>query len=144
MSPSFLWNENGNWILTEITADDASVLIAASPGRMRDSLRLLLSCALGSMAVDLADDSPTACQIVTEQCPALVLLDTNLPGGLPVVLSFICSNGAQSRCLVLVDNVRQQREAHRAGADAALLRGFSAAELYVVVGRLLAAWQDER
>jgi DNA-binding NarL/FixJ family response regulator len=110
---------------------------------MRDSLSVLLCSAFRSAVVVLADDSLAACQIVSEQRPAVVLLDTNLPGGLSLVLKRIRSNGSQGRCLVLADNIEQQGEARLAGADATLLKGFSAVELYEVVEQLLSAWQKE-
>ena len=75
---------------------------------------------------------------IAKHHPALALLDTNLPGeGFMPVLWEIKGNGSQSRCLVLADDVRQQREARDAGADVALLKGFPAAELFEAIGRLL-------
>jgi DNA-binding NarL/FixJ family response regulator len=114
------------------------VLIAARPGRMRDSLHTLLESMLGLNIVGHADDSAAALRMVIEQRPALVLLDTNLPGeGVPSVLKRIKANGSQSRCLVLADSVQQQREAQAAGADVALLKGFPAVELFESVEELL-------
>jgi DNA-binding response OmpR family regulator len=119
-------------------------LIVATPGRMRDSLSWLLASGLDRVAIRTADDGRAARRLVAEQCPALVLLDTNLPGeDAWALLELICANGHQSRCLVLADSMQQQRQARNVGADASLLKGFSTVELYAVVERLLAAREAE-
>ena len=121
------------------TKHRASVLIAGRPSRIRDSLRFLLKTMPGIEIVGNADDSALALRMVAEHRPALFLLDTNLPGeGAASVLQQIRANGSQSRCLVLADDAQQQREARNAGADVALLKGCSAAELFDSVESLLA------
>jgi DNA-binding NarL/FixJ family response regulator len=121
------------------TDRNASILIAARPCRMRDSLRFLLKTVPGIEIVGQADDSASALRMVTEHHPMLVLLDTNLPGeGVSTVVRQIKANGSQSRCLVLAGDAWQQREARDAGADVALLKGFPAARLVEAVGELLA------
>jgi DNA-binding response OmpR family regulator len=119
-------------------------LIVALPSRMRDSLALLLASVLDRIAVRLADDCCAANRIMVEQRPALVLLDTNLPGeDVWSLLESMGANGSRSRCLVLADSVRQQKRARSAGADAALLKGYPAVELYAVVENLLDEWKAE-
>lgn len=116
----------------------APVLIAAKPGRPRDSLHILLKMILGINIIGLASDSSSALAMVSEHHPALVLLDTNLPGEeMTTLLRRIKANGSQSRCLVLSDNFRQQLEARSAGADAALVKGFSTIKLFEAIERLL-------
>jgi DNA-binding NarL/FixJ family response regulator len=116
---------------------NAPILLAARPDRMRDSLNILLKSVLGVNIIGQASDSSTALKMISEQHPVLVLLDTNLPGeGYAIVLQHIKSDGS-SRCLVLADDVRRQRQARSAGADAALLKGFTTAELFETTERLL-------
>lgn len=111
-----------------------SILIAARPDRMRDSLCLLLESRRGFRVVGHADDCGAALRMVAEQRPVLVLLDTNLPGErLAVLLEQIRINAPQSRCLVLADDVWQRREACAAGADGTLLKGFPAEELLQII-----------
>ena len=120
------------------TRRDAPVLIAAKPSRMRDSLRFLLKTVSQISVIDLADDSASALRMISEHHPALVLLDTNLPGEeMTAVLKQIKADGFQSRCLVLSDTFEQQREAQSAGADVVLVKGFPAAELFDIVEGLL-------
>ncbi len=116
----------------------APVLVAARPGRMRDSLQILLKMVNGINVVGHADDSSSAVRMVSMHRPALLLLDTNLPGEeISTVLKQIKANGSRSRCLVLVDSVQQRRDARTAGADVALIKGFPAAKLFEVIKGLL-------
>jgi DNA-binding NarL/FixJ family response regulator len=114
------------------------VLIAARPDRMRDSLRFLLRTMPGIDIIGPADDSSSTLRMVSEHRPALVLLDTNLPGEkIPSLLKQIKAHGSPGRCLVLSENSRQQQETRAAGADAALLKGFSTEQLFETVAALL-------
>jgi DNA-binding NarL/FixJ family response regulator len=77
--------------------------------------------------------------MVSDLCPALVLLDTNLPGEDVVrVLQRIKADGCSPRCLVLVDTRQQQRDAIATGADVALLKGYPTTKLFEVIQTLTA------
>jgi len=92
-----------------------------------------------TQAVRYADDSALALSMIAEYHPALILLDTNLPGeGIATVLHMIRTNGSQSRCLVLAGDLGEQREAIDAGADVALLKGCTTEELFDAMRELLA------
>jgi DNA-binding NarL/FixJ family response regulator len=89
--------------------------------------------------VRLVEDTPSALQVVTEHNPDLVLVDTNLSGnGVLHIPRQIKAMEAQSRCLILADNIQQQREAIIAGADAVLIKGAPAAKLFETIEELLA------
>ena len=114
------------------------VLIVGKPCRMRDSLHILLKTVSGIDIIGHADDGSAALRMVAEHRPALVLLDTNLPGeGFSTVLMRIKGNGFRSRCLVLTDSIQQRQEAQVAGADATLVKGFPAVKLFETIERLL-------
>ena len=116
----------------------APALIVATPGRFRDSLRALLVAAPHIEAVDQADDAPSALKVVTARHPALVLLDTSLPGNqVWTALRQIKAERPETRCIILADNTRWQQEGSNSGADAVLLKGFPTAELFQIVERLL-------
>ena len=120
------------------TGCSALVLIAAKPNRLRDSLQFLLKTMPEINIIGLADDSALALRMISERHPALVLLDTNLPGDeMTTMLKQIKASGYQSRCLVLSDTFEQQQSVESAGADMALVRGFSVAELFEVMEKLL-------
>jgi DNA-binding NarL/FixJ family response regulator len=84
-----------------------------------------------------AKDVASAKSVLEEHRPPLVLLESGLYGGISSLLSWIKSEANGCRCLVLADDVRQQREAWAAGADAAVLKGFPAAKLLQVIERML-------
>ena len=82
--------------------------------------------------------------MVSEYHPALVLLDTNLPGkGAISVLKRIKTNGCRSQCLVLSGTIRQKRESQAAGADVALLKGFSTEQFLEIIEALLVEQEAE-
>ena len=116
------------------------MLIAAKPSRMRGSLHTLLRTVPGIGAIAQADNSAAAVHM-TCACPhALIVLDTNLPGAtLSDVLREIRAEGVHSRCLVLVADAHQRRCAIAAGADVALLKGYTAAQLFEAVEKLMEA-----
>ncbi len=122
---------------------NAAVLIGAKPDRLRDSLQFLLKTMPGINIVGPADDSSLMLRLISEHHPALVVLDTNLPGEeMTTVLRRIKANGSRNRCLVLSDTFEQQRRAKSAGADVALVKGFSAAEFFEVMEKLLPRQQN--
>lgn len=121
-----------------ITKGSTMVMILAEPGPLRDSLRAFLLTSPQIEAVDLVDDAPSALGVVIEHRPALVLVDAGLSdNGDLTALRQIKTEGFQSRCLVLADDIQQKQRAEAAGADVALLKGFPAAKLFEIVERLL-------
>ena len=114
-----------------------SVLVAAPPDPMRDSLCFLLSSVLEIEIVALADDCAALLRQATAHCLALILLDGNLTGaGTRAALARLAADCPTNRCIVLANSTRQRREALAAGADGALLKGYSALELLALVDRL--------
>ncbi len=113
-------------------------LIAAKPGRLRDSLRALLTAIPQIDVVNQVDEGPLALKMVTQFHPTLVLLDSNLPSSeIQSTLKRIKGELPQPRCIVLVDNDQQQCDANNSGADAVLVKGFSVANLFGTVEKLL-------
>jgi DNA-binding NarL/FixJ family response regulator len=113
-------------------------LVAAMPGRMRESLQILLETMPG-VVTDRADDGAMVLRMVVERQPDLVLLDTNLPGEPGWrVLAQIKALQPQTRCLVLAGSTLQRQAAQAAGADGVLLKGFSTAELFATIEEMLA------
>jgi DNA-binding NarL/FixJ family response regulator len=71
--------------------------------------------------------------------PAIILLDTYISGcTLSQELDRIRQEQPHIQWVVLADSVQQLQEAQAIGADAALLKGASAAELVRTIERLLA------
>ena len=113
-------------------------LIIARPGPLRDSLQAFLLTLSQVGDVRSASDASSALKIISESCPDLVLMDSNLPGDESLtVLSRIRADGPRSRCLFLADDRRQQENAIVAGADVVLLKGCRATELFDAIEKLL-------
>jgi CheY-like chemotaxis protein len=115
-----------------------SALIAARPGPLQDGLRAMLMIMPHVETVNQVSNASMATRTVAEHHPALVLLDASLTNdGIATIVETIKAKGPHSRCLVLANDVQQQREAYAAGADAALVLGCPAAKLFDIVERLL-------
>ncbi len=116
----------------------APALIVANPGRIRDGLRTLLRAVPRIETIFQASDGPTALQIIEERHPALVLLDSRLANNdIQTVSRQIKAESPQTRCIILVDNIRQQWMAKVADADSVLTIGCPAGEFFATIEGLL-------
>jgi hypothetical protein len=75
----------------------------------------------------------TEWELIPNQKQALVLLDASL---ITQELWSYMKQDAHRKCIVLADNVSQQRLARAAGADEVLLAGFPAAQLFAAIENL--------
>ncbi len=117
---------------------NVSTLIAARPGPLRSGLWAMLTMMPQIESVKQVSDASAVLSMVKEHGPSLVLLDGGLlRDGVSSVVRMIKENGSPSRCLVLANDVQQQREAESAGADMALLKGFPANRLFDIVKELV-------
>ena len=116
-----------------------SALIIAAPGRLRDSLRVMLS-AKGEIARNqLADDGKAALLELAKSRPSFVLLDANLPGGEAWrVLGELKQRWPQTRCVVWTHTPTQARRATAAGADSVLGARFSSESLSEAIKQMTA------
>ncbi len=112
-----------------------SVLIIAPPGRLRDSLRVLLYAA-GVAQVNEVDAFAAGLHVLTRTGSELVVLD---PGAsmaeVTPMLRQLRRAGAVG-CLVWAPTAGQVRLARRAGIDVTLLPGLSAEALAVILDRV--------
>ena len=117
---------------------EASILIVAKPTRIRDGLRTLLRANPLIDDVVQADNAAAALQIVKDRPPAFILLDTSLVDDqVELIINQAKIKSAKIRCIVLADNARRQQLAWSNGADEVLLAGFSAANLFTAIEKLL-------
>ncbi len=105
---------------------------------MRDGLQALLRTIPEIEIVGLADCESEALVLIAQQQPAIVLLDSSLTHRetLPTLMQ-IKGGYPRTRCIVLVENVQQQGAAREAGADTALITGFSAEVLHSAIDQIL-------
>lgn len=101
--------------------ESLQVLIIASPGPWRDSLRVLLRASGRVGHIDQADNGPSGLRLLQRQWFDLVLLDAGLPAG--EVAKIL--RGGHPACLVFTHDQRQEQQARQAGAAAILADGFS-------------------
>ncbi|HXW00130.1 MAG TPA: response regulator [Anaerolineae bacterium] len=117
---------------------DPLILIIAKPGRIRNGLQALLQIIPRLKVVGIASHSFMAMQMLAQYKPTLALLDVDLPDNQAwVLLKEIQLKQPQTRCLLFVNSIEQQRAARIAGANAALLKGFEALELFTTIEKLL-------
>jgi DNA-binding NarL/FixJ family response regulator len=112
-------------------------IVMAKPGRIRDSLLLLLATIPQLAEVNPVDDAPSLLRLIRECPPDLILMDTDMDhnGGLET-LEMLKAEVPLIPCLVIVGSAKQRRIAWNAGADGLLLRGFSSRDLANEIGRL--------
>ena len=119
-------------------ANGISVVVVAQVSPLRDSLTALLRSIPAITSVQQADDALSGLRMIEADPPALVMLDAGLPAAQAwALLRQIKSRWPEIPCLVLTDTQQSRRRAEAAGANRALLKGFPAAKLSVVLEQLL-------
>lgn len=116
-------------------AKPTSVLIIAPPGRLRNSLRVLLYAA-GVAQVSEADTFAAGLAALTRTRSELVVLD---PGALMAEVTPMIRQLRQAGaagCLVWTPTAEQSRLARQAGIGVTLLPGLSAEALAVILDRM--------
>ncbi len=118
--------------------DVLSLLIVAQPGRVRDSLEVLLNSIPAMAHVRATDDIVLNEQTVeNNRLSSLIVLDVNLTGERAwFLLKQLKEKQLTSKCIVLVESRKQQYRAKALGADAVLLKGFTASEIFVTIEKL--------
>jgi DNA-binding NarL/FixJ family response regulator len=115
-----------------------SVIIVARPGPLREGLTTLLGTLPTVTSVMMAEDGASGLHAVETNRPALILLDAGLPNDeVWSVLYQIKTRWPHIPCVVLTDTVQVRQQAEGAGANRALLKGFPAAKLSVILEQLL-------
>ncbi len=120
--------------------DDSHIyaLVIGPPGRWRSSLCVLLQANPEINAVYQAGNCIAGLQCIAEIRPAIVLLDSRLPGEeCWLALSHIKRAWPQVRCVILAHDSSQEQRAVKSGTDAVLQVGFSGETLYTTICSLL-------
>ena len=130
-----------------------SILIVAPPGDLQAGLQVLLAQApaartpaAGTPASEVlaVASAHAALAAVARHRPSLVILDGDIPHrASPTLLQQIKERWPALLCLVLSNCPEECQAALDNGADAALVKGFPAARLMVVVKQLLATGKVE-
>jgi DNA-binding NarL/FixJ family response regulator len=90
--------------------------------------------------VEIASGGLSAVDLIRNQPPDLVVIDSNLPGDEKVQLvQWLKEKGQKSRSLILVETTQQSKQAARMGADI-VLRSYSLPDsLDSVIGTITSA-----
>jgi len=116
----------------------ALALIVASAGTLQNGLLALMTTIPQVSAVLVAEDVSSALRMIADHRPKLILLDMDLPeDGAQTILVQLKSQSFDIGSIALVDSVQQGQKAESLGADAVLLKGFSAAKLISVTEEIL-------
>lgn len=106
-------------------ADSAKIqtIIAARPGVSCGVLQAILGALPRIEVVGTVGGGLSALNLVCITSPALLIIDSGLPGDeMVALLSKITQEQPQIRCLVLAETTRQQAAFLALGADAVVLR----------------------
>ena len=115
-------------------------LVIARPGPLRNSLFSLLHTLPQIEIVAEGRELPVLLRMGDKMQPNLVLMESDWPEDhIHESLRQIKKEWTAARTVVLVDNVKQQRETKLAGADVVLIKGIRAANLMKIVEGLLSS-----
>ena len=111
-------------------------LVVSNAGSQQNGLLALLTT-IPQISPVLADEElGTALRLVENHKPALAILDMSIPEVKETIrqIKELCS---QIHLIVLVNNVKEQKDAEELGVDRILLKGFPAQKLVDVVEELI-------
>lgn len=118
--------------------ENARVCIVAPPGRLRDSLRVLLRANEDIEVVGIADDIQSATGVVEGALPDLVLLDAGYPDcDMITMINALKAKQPEVHCCVLAHTRDQEQGALEMGAGAVLQDGFSARTFWNSIQELI-------
>lgn len=117
-----------------------TVLVVTSPGRVRDSLLMLLHSLPGIQTVFQAENAAAAQTTLARAAPRLLLLDWDLWDEKAEALWRAArAKTPRPYCVSVVGGESQQTAAWQADSDAVLIKGFSLGDLWTIVQRCTAA-----
>lgn len=116
----------------------SSALIVAASADLRDGLHSLLTVNPLVGTVTHASDGQSALRSIEDHCPALVLLDFDLPHeDVQGVLRAMKERCPCTPCLAFTDHTEKREEIRSAGADVVLSKGYPAARVMTTVSDML-------
>jgi DNA-binding NarL/FixJ family response regulator len=123
-----------------LSPSEITLVVIAPPGRQRDGLRVLLRADNKIALVAEADDLASGAQVIAQRAPALVVLqDGNDNEAVWIELRQLKTQFSDVHFAVVVPNHHQAELARAAGADAALMEGFTSETMFATIDRLLHA-----
>jgi DNA-binding NarL/FixJ family response regulator len=111
------------------------VLILSSALSLQNGLIALLTSLSQVSAVLTAEDIDSACRLIKDHHPALIILDYT-QDKLRKLIKKIKEASPHASLIVLVENVQQQRDASECSADHVLMAGYPADQLIEIIERV--------
>ncbi len=121
---------------TAMTRKRALALIVSDAGSLQNGLSALLTTIPQISPVLAEDELSTALRLVENHQPALAILDISMPE-IKEVVRQIKEACPQTNLIVLVNNVKEQKDVEGLGVDGVLLKGFPAQRLIDIVEELI-------
>jgi DNA-binding NarL/FixJ family response regulator len=121
------------------TDSDLFALIVSRSHPIQDGLRALLTVLHQIKEISVAQSGSEAIVLATNQRPALMLFDTELPeDDIWETIRQLRSICPHAMIVVMIDRINQREPALEASANSVQMKGFSAAELFLTLEELLA------
>ena len=128
---------------TTITMTNKSVLalVVSSSGVLQNGLLALMTIIPPISAVLVAEDINSALRMVENHQPALILLDMSLLDMRDVIkqIKELCPH---IHLIILVEDIKQQKEVEESVVDSVLIKGFSAQKLVAIVENIIDRRED--
>ncbi len=122
---------------------EITLVVIAPPGHQRDGLRVLLHGDSKIALVGEADDLTSGAQVIAQRAPALVVLQGGDDGeAVWTGLRQLKTQFSKIHFAAVVPNHQQEELARAAGADAALMEGFSSETMFAAIARMMQAPAD--
>ena len=121
-----------------MSPSEITLVVIAPPGRQRDGLRVLLRADNKIALVGEADDLASGAQVIAQCAPALVVLQSGNDGdAVWTKLRQLKTQFANVLFVVVVTNCHQEELARAAGADAALVEGFTSETMFAAIDQMI-------
>ncbi len=119
-----------------MTEKKAHTLVVSNSGSLQNGLQALLTTIPQISPVLAEEDLSSVLRLVENHQPALAILDLSVPEVKDVIqqIKELCP---QIHLIVLVNNVKGQKDAEELGADSVLLKGFPAHKLVDIVEKFI-------
>ena len=119
-----------------MTKKSVFALVVSNSGSLQNGLLALLTTIPQISPVLVNDELSAALRLVDNHQPVLAILDTSIPNVKETIrqIKELCPH---IHLIVLVDNVKGQKDAEELGVDSVLLKGFPAQKLVDIVEKLI-------
>jgi DNA-binding NarL/FixJ family response regulator len=128
-----------------VDGNAATILVIAPPGRLRDSLCVVLQSGERIGFVDKVDNYTEGQRVLGERATTLIVLDLQEDTeSLGRTLRWLKTEWPGIPCLVVAHNQKQEHQAQASGGDAVLQVGFSAETLFGAIADIMNRKIEER